>query len=244
MDPELITPTDELTDIPLPLIESAELPSYEWPTPKPDWHHAFHPARSEVLTQDLAGKALRACRVQLVGYNLHHMNYHEQFHGPALPETEEEKFRLIVLAAAGYVPEQGLTFDAHGEPIKTRISSEQRADLQNGKLKLWNYRTVRDFLQDYVLRQDLTSVNQLTIEEFLTTPDPTRRWELGCTLLGRATAVATEPIKDVYKEARTSDRLSPQVRAQTAARFVLGRLIMKRERLWLVDKLHYTLLDS
>ena len=239
MAAELITPTDQLTGMPLPILNPAMTRGYTGPVFKSDWHHSFHPSTSAVLKGTPGGIALRNCRAQRVHYGVHHYDYHRLFRGPDIPEEEDEQFRLVVLAAAGYVPDEALTFDKHGDPMIVHMKTAQRERLwSDQQMKLWTPRKVRDFIQDYILGQDFSPVKQLTIEEFLTTPDEQKRWELGCTLLGYASLKATDSIKDTYKEARVSTYLPP-TRAQTAARFVLGTLSLKKDRtnqFYILDK--------
>lgn len=223
----LETPVDPLTNIPLPIITSHE-PAFA-PARKPDLHHAFHPRRSVEL-QGVAGLALRECRVQVVKYYTHHDEYHHEFDGPPLPRTDEEKFRLVVLAAAGYIPEHALTFGRDSSPYTIHMPVHIRERLwRSNRVRVNNPGYVKRFIQHYVLEQDFSSLNEHTIDEFLSTVSEERRWELGCELLGIGARQAAEPIKDVYKEAKATSCLPPE-RARTASRFVLSALGMSRDR--------------
>jgi hypothetical protein len=242
MAAELITPADQLTGMPLPILNPSMTRTYASPVYKADWHHSFHPSSSEILKDTPGGVALRNCRAQRVHYGVHHYDYHRIFKGPDIPQSEDEQFRLVVLAAAGYVPEEALTFDRKGNPSIIHMNAKQRERLwSEQQMKLWTPRKVRDFLQGHILSQDFSPVKQLTIEEFLTTPDEQKRWELGCTLLGYASLKATEQVKDTYKVARRETCLPP-TRAQTAARFVLGAVSLKKDRAQLFSRLDDTLM--
>lgn len=232
MAAELWTPLDERTDFPLPLVPSGNETGHRGF----DRHHPFHPNRHPDL-MDVGGRALRECRVQRTPYDLHHNLYHEAFIGPQLPEEETGKFRLVVLAAAGYVPDRGISFEADGSPKVIPISQEFRDNLWSSKsVKVNNQKKVRDFLKQYVIEQDISHVKETLVEEFLLTGDQLRRRELGNTLLSLAVDKATASIWDTYREARTAQLLPPG-RAKIASRFVLGSLGMKRHRDLLHDEL-------
>lgn len=223
----LETPVDSLTNIPLPLLTTHE-PAFA-PVRKPDLHHAFHPRRSPEL-QGIAGLALRECRVQVTKYYTHHNEYHHEFYGPPLPQTDEEKFQLVVLAAAGYIPEQAITFGRDSSPHTVHMPAYIRERMwKTNRIHINNLGYVKQFLQGYVLDQDLSSINESTIDEFLHTQQEDRRWELGCEFLGVGVRQATEPLKELYKEAKGAAYLPPE-RARTASRFVLGSLGMRRQR--------------
>lgn len=222
------TPVDELTGMPLPLLNPL---SNEYPrtSNNPNWHHAFHPAKSSILTRDMGGKALRACRVQKVNYKMHG-DYHKQYVGPPLTEDVDEQFRMVVLATAGYMPDQALTLHADGRPRVVRIDQFDREYLwQNSQLKVWSTDIVRVFLRDYLLAQDFSQVKNSLLDEFLHTANPDRRFELGNNFLGIAANQATEHVKDTYKEANKS-LLLPPGRSERASRFVLGALGLRRNR--------------
>ena len=231
MAAELVTPVDYLTGIPLPLIQTVEVATERFPA---DLHHPFHPRRDPALTESIAGQALRNCRVQLVPYELHHHQYHETYEGPELPKTDSEKFRIVVLAAAGYIPEEAITFARRHTPRRVLLSAEQRLALGcNRQLRVGMKGKVQEFLLAYTLSQDLSNVNESTIDEFLNTADAARRQELGNTFLGLATYQATQPIKEMYHEAYKRELIPPE-NTRRASRFVLASLGLKRNR----DKLH------
>lgn len=222
------TPIDELTGIPLPLIAQEDYSGRF----SPDLHHPFHPKRDERLG-DIGGQAVRNCRVQLVPYRLHHYDYHQRYIGPELPTAAEDQLRLVVLASAGYVPQQGLSFK-DGQPEIVTLTEQQRAQLWDRRIMRVGLRkSVYAFLLEQTFGQDFATVNESTIDEFLHTPDIERRWELGNTLLGLGTYQATESIKSVYKRAHKAELIEPS-NARAVSRFVLSSLGMRRNR----DKLH------
>ena len=233
MAAELWTPLDEATGIPLPIMPRDDLPPV--PTGRQrnieriaDWHHPFHP-RAELMADGDSGAAVRGCRVQWAEYDDHHHKYHGAFVGPELPETEEERFRTVVLAAAGYVPEAAIAFGLRGRPMVTQMSGEDRERLwQTGQLRVDNLSNVRKFLINYALR-DFGNFRTETIDEFLHTPDMERRFQLGCNFLGVAAHEAVTSLKDVYQESRGSGLIPPE-RARSAGRFVLGVMTTHRRK--------------
>ena len=133
MAAELITPLDEISGMPLPILPQEHL-TIEDPTT--NWHHAWHPKTDPGLL-DLGGRALRHSRAQLVRMTDHNHGdankgkqvYHDFYAGPELPKTDREKFYQCVLSAAGYVPERAI--DLRGdEPVIRRMTAEQLRILQ------------------------------------------------------------------------------------------------------------------
>lgn len=228
MAAELATPLDETTSIPLPIMPRPDLPVV--PTGRmrnieriADWHHPFHP-RSALITEGVGAVAVRNCRVQWAEYNDHHHKYHGAFVGPILPEGTDEQFYTVVLASAGYVPPEAITFGRFGKPLTKKLEEEQRNQLWNsGQLRVGNAATVRDFMLAYTLERDFSGINESTIDEFLHTQDTNRRKELGGTLLAIAAYDAATPVKDIYKLSRKLHLLPPE-RARTAGRFIFGTM--------------------
>lgn len=231
----LITPVDNFSGIPLPLSPRymEDRPSrFKWDDHHP-WHERLHP-----LLQDVSGLALRASRVQHANYDTHHIDYHARtFRGPIIPDKEEDRLRAIILAAAGYIPDQAIAFNTRGDPEVVSLSRSIRKKLwYSGQVRVERPQAVRTFLAELALNQDLSDVNESTIDEFLGTADEKRRWELGNELLGRAVRRATEPINPDYVVAYKL-HLLPRNRAHNASRFVLSTLSMKRRRVSLHKEL-------
>lgn len=129
MAAELITPLDEVSGMPLPILPQEFLSVHN-----PDianWHHPWH-AESAPQLQGLGGKALRHSRVQLVRATDHNMGdkrrgkltYHDFYIGPPLPDDDGDKFDLCVIAAAGYVPEKAIDLRGDEPTIKRMNKSE------------------------------------------------------------------------------------------------------------------------
>lgn len=237
------TPVDEANGVPFPIHpESTFKDSKRFPS---DEHHPWHPRKQLVAADGILGsRALRYSRVQLVNYDLHHVHYHGHFHGPEIPQDEADLFRSVVLTAAGYIPEFALAFDKGREPVLKQLAPELRMRLwQKGHIRVAKHSEVQRYLRDYTYRQDLSDVNESTIEEFLFTKDPAKRWELGNDLIGRAVYQATYPIKDVYRTAHKTEKIPPD-RARAVSRFVLSSLSMRRHRTMVFDELSSRLIKA
>lgn len=130
MAAEIVSPTDELTGMPLALAPRLEpLPDNE--PAIANWHHWWHPRTAPEL-QTLGGKALRHSRVQLVpvgDHNIGTATYHHYYEGPPLPGANDTdaQFRLCVLSAAGYIPHNVIDLHAEGVPTVRRMTDAERA---------------------------------------------------------------------------------------------------------------------
>jgi hypothetical protein len=235
MAAELVTPMDELTGVPYPIMPRTDLP----PTPNgrvrniervADWHHPFHP-RSALISEGMGAMAIRNCRIQWAEYDDHHHKYHGAYLGPELPESPEDQFHTTVFATAGYVPPYAITFNSSRKPVVRPLDEGLRDKLwSSGQLRVGNPATVRDFLIAYTLQKDFKGVNDSTIDEFLHTTDMRRKHELGGTLLAIAAYDAAAPLQDTYKESR-KQHLIPAEQARTAGRFIFGTMTaFKRAR--------------
>lgn len=229
----LITPIDHLSGLPLSILSADESASRF----SPDLHHPFHPKKDPLL-EGLGGQALRHCRVQRVRYETHHYDYHQNYEGPELPTTDAERFRLVVMATAGYIPRQALALHKNREPRIVDFSERARAHyLDTRRIRVETIGKVQKFLRNYVLEQDMSEISESTLDEFLTRNNDKRRLELGDIFLGVAARQATNPIKDMYIEAHRA-RLIPQ-QTNRASRFVLSSLCLQKDR----HLLHNQLID-
>lgn len=237
------TPVDETNGVPLPIHpESTAHDTRRFPA---DEHHPWHPRKQLIAADNLLGsRALRFSRIQTAPYDLHHVHYHGHFHGPELPQNEADLFRAVVLTAAGYIPEYAIAFNYHQKPELKQLSPELRMRLwQKKQIRVAKLSEVQRYLRDYTYSQDLSDVNESTIDEFLHTKDQAKRWELGNDLIGRAVYRAAYPIKDIYKIAHKTELIPPD-RARAASRFVLSSLGMRRHRGLIFDELSSRLIQA
>lgn len=205
----MITPVDELTGLPLAVLPVESLAGALFYDFADNYHHHFHPKRSDLLT-DAGGIALRASRGQKLPFWAH-TRYHQLFTGPPLPETPQDKFHLCVLACAGFIARQAIDVSGPGDFQTVTMTDEQFE--QVSLPEAWHISKahkpdqahyVRDaigrFFASYVLEQQLTHVPDKVIEEFLGTQDERRRKELGNFMLKEAVEIAVEPVKPVHVE--------------------------------------------
>ena len=237
MAAEKVTPTDEMTGVPFVLMPSTELP----PIPLDerniervaDWHHPFHP-RASLVNHGPGLAALRMVRKQWALYDQHHNNapegYHALFEGPPIPEAEDEQFRTVVFAAAGFIPKLAIDFHKLQEYRVRPLTEARRIQLwESGQIRIDNPTTVRDFLIAYALRRNFVDINSPAVHEFLHTPKLERRVQLGNMLLRAAAYEATLPLSPVYREAKREE-LIPVARAHSAGQFVLSSMSLAEGR--------------
>jgi hypothetical protein len=207
MAAEAITPVDQLTGLPLPILPpDVLLPKHR--TDIADVHHHFHP-RKDPLLQDAGGLAVRQSRVQLADYWDHHNGYHRYYHGPPLPLTEKEQFGVVIMACAGYIPDEAIDF-AGVEPQIVPLRQDQRDRLwKSGELRVASTQPIQNFLTEYILGQDISHVSESKIDEFLHTTDDERKRFLGHWLLAMATEKAAEPIDKLYRMAWRHGNINP-----------------------------------
>lgn len=235
MAAEAYTPIDDI-GMPLPLAPT-DLETHDASQPKPDWHHHFHPRRSLILTQDWGGDAIRNARVQKANWNTHHLEYHNYYQGPELPDTPAQKFGITVLAVAGYVPEEAIEF-VKSEPSIIRLSDGQRNRLlKSGELRCAAPEIVRKFLIEYTVKQEFTDVKDSIIDEFLNTSDDLRRYRLGGTLLNLAVDKAVEPLDPFYRTAWKKGYIH-RTSAYRPQRLVRTKLKFKSHQAELINRLH------
>jgi hypothetical protein len=235
---ECPTPVDEATGVPYVLMPVDDLP----PLPRDgrnlqreaDWHHPFHP-RAALVNQGPGLNALRVVRKQWALYGRHHnevpAGYHSIFAGPFLPETEEDQFRTIVFAAAGFIPPVAIDFQ-RAEPHRLKpLTDEQRLQLwTSGEIRIDNEITVRDYLIRHALGRDFVDIKTSSVvDEFLSSPNRERRRQLGDQLLRVAAYQAADPLSPHYRRAK-KDALIHPARSHSAGQFVLSSMGLARGR--------------
>lgn len=237
------SPVDELTGVPLILHPyGSSKDSHRF---FPDKHHPWHPKNDPLVKLGtLGGEALRASRVQVASYDLHHLDYHRNFYGPELPDNDATRFNLIVLSAAGYIPERAVAFKRNGKPYTRELSSELRNRLwERNKIRVDSSEILRNYLKEYSFSQDLSDVKESVIDEFLFTKNKVKRWELGNLLLANGVYKATMPVREVYENAYKAE-LIPSIRAKRVTKFVLESLNIERQRDHLINELGKRLLAA
>lgn len=227
-----LTPTDELTGLPLPVLaKSADFFIRKgenlFPRQK-NFHHGFHPERSQALGYDelgvllpaghadrISGRALRYSRGQILPIWLHN-RYHDIFLGPELPEDTRSRFTRVVLACAGVVPRQAIDLYTPGEYIKTPEMSDKvyRQIVKNihyeGEISRPRYPNRRGelgrFIADYAINNSLNNIMsekeiQDKIKQFLLPKTPESRKEAGRVILAHAVDASVADLIPIHKEA-------------------------------------------
>ena len=216
---------DTMTGIPLPMWYDStfshlkDRPRHQQ---RKDEHHTFYP-RAVLENGDPAAEALRACRVQR-GPRWDHDLWHQIYKEPALPKWELHQFGLVVLCAAGYVPDRAISFNQAGVPRTVALDMAQRRLLWSPRrIHVENMPVVRRYLLEYVVARGLDIDSARTnIDEFLATKDADDRLVMGQCLIERACQEVSsqdrmEPLRQIYDEALTRSRL-PQHRPPEVAR--------------------------
>ncbi len=225
------TPADLETGVTYPIVTERSLPavgnSHDLSGKiVADWNHAYHP-REQLIRGSLVELGLRNCRVEWV-HRDDHNTYHKQFIGPRI-DTQPDLIKPILFSAAGFVPEKGLQYDGADEASLVLLSLEHRLHLwRSGRIRVANLIVVRDALLDRALQNDFNGINESTIDEFLSSSDPNRRFELGSTLLGVAVHDITNPLSTLYRTSRERQHLPPGA-AKTVGKFAM-RIISQSNR--------------
>lgn len=272
MAAELIAPTDELTGLPYPIAPKCE-PIPEGRPDIADIHHGFHKER-DLAGMGLPGIALRNCWKQLVERDLHNEgpgSYHRFYDKTELPayieamhcsdkkkaevaihQFEAETFGRVVLACAGVIPRKVIDLSS-GEPVERDMTCRELKflctpnphDSFGYKYITYSYDPIREFLVDYVVRQDLRHLTQSRLDEFLETKDSHRKMILGKMLLKNAAAVASDgdTLKEKYKILKREGRVHPAMPPDPQT-LVTYKLNMNNKLHNLVWKLQTSILES
>lgn len=217
------TPVDELTYVPYPIVTTRPLPAIGRSVDAngvvvADWNHAFHPR--EHLT--MGGKTevgLRNSRTEWV-HRDNHNAYHREFVGPDLASCPD-LLSPMIFAAASFIPDKGLLYDGARTAELVPLSAEYRDYLwTSGRIRIPNISFVRDALVERALENDFGGVKDTTIDEFLSTANRLRRFELGSTLLSLALHETTAPLRDAYRLSYYNHQLPPHA-ARTVGKFTM-----------------------
>lgn len=218
-----ITPVDELTRLPLPVLMSGTDFSFK----EANYHHHFHPSSSSELGYDergkklptqhpeyLGGRALRYSRGQHVPKWLHN-RYHDIFYGPPLPQNIEAKFTTVVLACAGVVPREAIDLYAPGDYRQVTLDNRQhdfirrriyyegaasRRELNDRKGRIGK------FLAEYALNHSLKMIIEedevkKKVDEFLLPKSEAARRAAGRFLLEHAIDASVAELIPLHQEA-------------------------------------------
>lgn len=200
MAAELVTPTDQLSGLPLPVVPTDEvLPRGQGDIA--NWHHHFHPRTHPILLDTLGGRALRSARIQLVATTQHNYSdnaYHRFFAGPPIPEDRDTQFGLCVLSCAGFVPEEAVDLSS-GEPVIVRMSEEQIARLRmQPEVPEPEPKQVEKYRQQKMPGATFEEVQEVLLN----------KWRLQATLSYRNLRYGYDPMKHFFTEVVLDQDLS------------------------------------
>lgn len=181
-------------------------------------HHGFHP-HDDPIFATVGGRALRSSMIQVAEVELHNRGkggFHEFYWGLNLDFSQHQLLRRIFALMAGCVPE-GVVDLSSGEPIERLMRPNERAyfktpsptDPFGYRYLRYGYGQIRDFLADVVTSQNLSHLNYIRIEKFLTVEDVEEKKKIGRMLLKNAIGVASDPVREDYFALRKAGRLHP-----------------------------------
>jgi hypothetical protein len=257
MAAEAVTPIDKNSGLPLPIAPTeCSLPISDGMVA--NWHHHFHPSTHETLQYPdledklrvLGGRALRHCRMQLVAVQDHNyglQSYHNYFKGPPLPTEPKEQFEQVVFACSGYIPDQAIDIRS-GEFKVINLNRNQKNVLHQTKYTKdyrnfrYGYEPIRDYFKEYAFSQDISSLDELAIEEFLLTQDVNRRKFLGHLLLAKVIEIATDSVDEKYKKYKKTGYLHPMMPSRSYS-LVKARMGSPKKREELFPAIKYLFAD-
>lgn len=175
---------------------------------------------SELTIDVLGGAAVRISRGQVLPIDTHR-RLHEQFAGPVLPQTLEQKFMAAVKGHAGIAPRWAIDLtksgdrrfvylsDKHAFKLVTeqKLCAEYARDSRGATSRL---NLLGEFFLRYTLERGVVAVSDGEIDEFLHTNDKYRKKRLGTYILRSAINGLLDPLEDEYKELRRTQQLSPR----------------------------------
>jgi hypothetical protein len=224
----IMTPTDELTGLPLPVLVNGA--DYTLPGSLPrrtNYHHHFHPQKSRELGFDEAGNrlpktdpqrveglALRFSRGQQLPVWLHD-RYHDIFQGPQLPEASRDKFTRVILACAGVVPVKALDLSEPGKYREVSLNSKQHEFIRRriyfegaaSKRRSSKRSHIGKYIAEYSLQNSLDPLLSETeirkrVKEFLKPRSQAQRVHAGRFILGQVVDASLDSLVDIHNEAK------------------------------------------
>ena len=209
------TPVDTLTGLPYPIISGNDIDSLRGLNVV-NKNHAFFP-KADPRLKTISGLALRVCRLQTVEAKYHNYGkhaYHNFYDGPAIPETDNERFRTIIFALGGYIPRQGIDLTG-AEPVE-RDMTEQEYDklriIDHGDYKYFTYgdSAIRVFFRQLVLDNAIKTDIEL-LDKFVNTRNSQHRRHLGHTILQNSADIVAVPVEKDYQDVLSNGLLKPTV---------------------------------
>lgn len=197
---------------------------------KEDRHHTFFPADAPELHYveyqhnqlALNPRAVRWSRIQQGNALLHRM-YHHQYEEVPLPQTDEERFKTMLLCSAGYVPQ--LAVNPIGQSQIVKVTERMRDHLQtHGRIRQDDGRRwqVGLFFGNYIIQNGMDAVKETAeAAQFMETTDQFKRWTLGFSVLRIAAQSLLDDIEPQYERARRQGQINPHRSPPRALRFLM-----------------------
>lgn len=239
MAEKILTPSCEVTGLPLPIQPEEPHESEALFFKNYNYHHHFHP-REDPALKSADGRALRYSRGQYLPVALH-SRYHTIFAGPQLPEGEQEVFKTIVLACAGVIPRQAVNAYS-GEVVD--LSSREYEYLSQpdvtyiegafNRISVKNARKPRNrlgaYFASYAVNQDLSGViSEKVIKEFVhKKTSPERRKELGNFILRTAVNESLSEVAPLHRELKHEGYVAPLAKKKKLGEIIIGSFFTKQ----------------
>jgi hypothetical protein len=253
MAAEMLTPTDEVTGLPHPILPYDPSDGGDWS--RVDFHHHFFPRRSHELApmmntatdaqpedlciEDLANLAVRVSRGQLLAREIHE-EVHKKLLGPVLPTTVDDKFITAVKACSGFVSRWAIDIRLPGENRLVYMPDEVFARVASPRALCgersyydrpadYRRRILGNFFINYAIQQDLSHISAQVVDEFLYTMSQPRKVELGNLILKQALEVGIAPVVPLYPDLKRQGYIQPgkvDVRTSVKKTIQANRLTM------------------
>lgn len=200
---EWVIPVEEETGVPLAIEPHENLAPPGTRNANADWHHLIYPkSRHELKT--VSGQAMRQVRLEwmdLDDHSAHHHYFNDYIVNQwEFPKTIGQRFGIVVLMAAGYIPENAIQLRKTGPEYVKLGKHERRQYWDRGLIKIASEWHVAKFIKEHVLSQDIVGVEdaETDIDMLLNSNDETERNQAGDNLLAMAAEIATEDVRDKY----------------------------------------------
>lgn len=174
--------------------------------------------------EQIAGIAVRVSRVYRLDPAIHEMVHEQNPFGTHLASSVTDKFARVVKNLSGIISRSAYDPTApEGSRIK-RMSTENFNQQTNafwvypeeyvfGRPEGYQRVFIAQFLTRFMAAQDISHVRPGLIDEFVSSPDLNRRFEIGQKLMRAATAVSIDPLHEPYRGYKRRGLIQSNVQA-------------------------------
>lgn len=232
---EWVIPVEQETGVPLAIAPPEDgLPPVGIQGFGANWHHLVYPRTRKEHTS-VSGSALRQIRLEWTDVGEHRSFHHyfdeymaEQWE---FPKTVHQRFGMVVLMAAHYVPPWAIKISREGPSYVELDEKDRQSMWKTGILRIASEYAVYEFIRDYMLEQNLNSfVDELDIDIFLNTNDDQQRVATGNKLLEAAAEAATDDIRPTYLDVYKKRLLTPDTPKEPKELIISEPTILGTER--------------